>query len=112
MKKILTFILVVYGLVFIIAFIVAKSEDINFIGNEPSVNEKASQESQNSILKENELLLVNNDHGLSKDYKPKKLTIPNIPFASEVDREEKHVAGIIVDPLEEWRIFISEKCLR
>ncbi|MFL0266852.1 M15 family metallopeptidase [Candidatus Clostridium radicumherbarum] len=98
MKKILTFILIICGLVYITGWI---AKDKNSDGNKSAVNDKASQGSPNSILKENELLLVNDDHGLSKNYKPEKLTIPNIPFAAGVDQEEKHVAGNIVDPLEE-----------
>lgn len=47
------------------------------------------------------LTLVNGEYGLDKDYKPKNLNIPNIPFASGVSQEEKHVAGIIVKPLED-----------
>lgn len=48
-----------------------------------------------------ELLLVNEKHGLGKDYEPPNLTIPNIEFAGGVSLEEKHIAGVIAKPLEE-----------
>lgn len=101
MKKLLTFILIICGVVYLTGFIAAKSKDTNLKDKVPAVNDKARQVSPNIINKENKLLLVNSDHGLSKAYKPQNLTKPNIPFAAGVDQEEKHVAGIIVEPLEE-----------
>lgn len=50
---------------------------------------------------EENLLLVNEKHGLNKNYIPEGLDIPNIEFTDESDKEEKHVAGVIVKPLEE-----------
>lgn len=50
---------------------------------------------------EENLLLVNEKHGLNKNYIPDGLDIPNIEFTDESDKEEKHVAGVIVKPLEE-----------
>lgn len=47
-----------------------------------------------------ELLLVNKNNGLSKDYTPKGLDIPNIEFTNESDREERNVAGVVIEPLE------------
>ncbi|WP_160687062.1 M15 family metallopeptidase [Clostridium sp. C2-6-12] len=47
------------------------------------------------------ILLVNEKHGLSDNYVPERLSIPNIPFSNGAENEEKHVAGIIVKPLEE-----------
>lgn len=47
-----------------------------------------------------ELLLVNREHCLSEDYIPKGLKIPNIPFSKTAENEEKHVATLIVNPLE------------
>jgi D-alanyl-D-alanine carboxypeptidase len=47
------------------------------------------------------ILLVNEKHGLSGNYVPEGLSIPNIPFSNGAEDEEKHVAGIIVKPLEE-----------
>lgn len=46
------------------------------------------------------LLLVNRKYGLDENYKPEKLTIPNIKFNSESDDEEKHVSKTIVKSLE------------
>jgi zinc D-Ala-D-Ala carboxypeptidase len=47
------------------------------------------------------ILLVNEKHGLNGNYVPEGLSIPNIPFSNGADDEEKHVAGIIITPLEE-----------
>lgn len=47
------------------------------------------------------ILLVNEKHGLSGNYVPEGLSIPNIPFSNGSDDEEKHVAGTVVKPLEE-----------
>ncbi|MCR1949900.1 MULTISPECIES: M15 family metallopeptidase [unclassified Clostridium] len=47
------------------------------------------------------LILVNKKNGLDKSYIPIGLTIPEIPFSDEVTNEEKQVAGIIKEPLEE-----------
>ncbi|MDS0526288.1 M15 family metallopeptidase [Clostridium sp. SHJSY1] len=63
-----------------------------------SSNDKDRQVSGNV---NSELLLVNEKHGLSKDYEPPNLTIPKIEFADGISFEEKHIAGIIAKPLEE-----------
>ncbi|WMJ82245.1 M15 family metallopeptidase [Clostridium sp. MB40-C1] len=62
--------------------------------------EEKSEQAVNLNVKE-ELLLVNRKHGLSKNYIPKGLSIPNIPFLDKSEHEEKHVAGIVKKPLEE-----------
>ena len=49
----------------------------------------------------NTLVLVNREHGLDKNYIPIDLSIPEIPFTDEAIDEEKHVAGIMKEPLEE-----------
>lgn len=49
----------------------------------------------------NALVLVNREHGLDKDYIPVDLSIPEIPFTDGAIEEEKHVAGIMKEPLEE-----------
>lgn len=48
-----------------------------------------------------ELVLVNKEYGITKNYKPEKLTIPNIKFNSDSLNEEKHVDDKIVKPLED-----------
>ena len=65
------------------------------------LNEEDKAANGNNVNVSTELTLVNAEYGLDKDYEPKKLTIPNISFATGVSREEKHVAGIIVKPLED-----------
>lgn len=49
----------------------------------------------------NTLVLVNREHGLDKNYIPIDLSIPEIQFTDEAIDEEKHVAGIMKEPLEE-----------
>ena len=57
-------------------------------------------EERNSKIN-NILILVNRKNGLDKSYIPMDLTIPEIPFSDEATNEEKQVAGIIKEPLEE-----------
>ncbi len=57
------------------------------------------KESDNNI--NNTLVLVNREHGLYKRYIPIDLSIPEIPFTDGSTYEEKHVAGIMKEPLEE-----------
>lgn len=66
-----------------------------------ALNEKDKLVNLKDTNTRKELALVNIEHGLSKDYKPEGLTIPNIPFATGVSQEEKYVAGIIAKPIEE-----------
>lgn len=49
----------------------------------------------------NILVLVNRKNGLDKNYIPKDLSIPEIPFSYGVTDEEMHVAGVMKEPLEE-----------
>lgn len=65
------------------------------------LNDKNNLEKVNATDGGEKILLVNEKHGLSGDYVPQGLSIPNIPFSNKSDYEEKHVAGIIVKPLEE-----------
>ena len=51
--------------------------------------------------KNDELVLVNREYGLDKNYIPKGLSIPDIPFSEGLIDEEKHVAGVMKKPLEE-----------
>lgn len=66
-----------------------------------ALNEKDKLVNLKDTNTRKELALVNIEHGLSKDYKPEGLTIPNILFATGVSQEEKYVAGIIAKPIEE-----------
>ena len=77
----------------------SNSTDIfNYIDN------KENKDDNNQVKKDNnkniELLLVNENNGLDKNYKPEGLARPNIEFTSEASNEERLVAGIIVEPLE------------
>lgn len=58
------------------------------------------QDRKENYNKNVELLLVNENHGLDKDYKPEGLARPKIEFTSEASKEERLVAGIIVEPIE------------
>lgn len=99
-KKILVFIIIIVGIFYMVDFISIGSKGMstkknifNLKGEEMSVQGKSA-----NIFKE--LILVNREYGLSKYYKPEDLTIPNIEFTDEANNEEKHVAGIMVKPLE------------
>lgn len=54
----------------------------------------------NLFQKEDKLILVNKDNKLTKEYKPRKLDIPDIEFTDEASEEEKHVSKVITKPLE------------
>ena len=97
-KKILIFIIVICGLWYVMATEL-KGINIDEIGL--NLNKKDKLVNLNNTNTRKELTLVNIEHGLSKDYKPEGLTMPNIPFATGVDQEEKYVAGIIANPLKE-----------
>lgn len=58
------------------------------------------EDTKEELEKEVNLILVNENYGLSKDYKPKELVIPDILFTSDISREEKHVDKRIVEDLE------------
>ncbi|MGL6185003.1 MAG: M15 family metallopeptidase [Clostridium chrysemydis] len=52
-------------------------------------------------IKDNELVLVNKENGVDKDYQDDKLVIPNIRFSNSSSNEEKHVSKRIAKSLEE-----------
>ncbi|WP_017210305.1 M15 family metallopeptidase [Clostridium beijerinckii] len=66
-----------------------------------SSNDKDKLVEVNTANGSEKILLVNEKHGLSGNYTPEGLSIPNIPFSNGSDDEEKHVAGTVVKPLEE-----------
>lgn len=65
------------------------------------LNDKDKLVEVNTANGSEKILLVNEKHGLSGNYVPEGLSIPNIPFSNGSDDEEKHVAGTVVKPLEE-----------
>lgn len=99
---------IVCGVWYMVEFKSPKLEGANFNESEISLKEKnnlidkedKSVDGKN-ISKGEELMLVNETNGLDKNYIPKDLSIPNIRFYSGVSNEEKKVAGIIKEPLED-----------
>jgi D-alanyl-D-alanine carboxypeptidase len=81
--------------------IVLNLENSSVIGINTSLADKYKSVKENNINESPEKLLVNRDHGLNENYIPERLSIPDIPFSDRSDDEEKHIAGIIVKPLEE-----------
>ncbi|MDV4149591.1 M15 family metallopeptidase [Clostridium sp. AL.422] len=80
-------------------------EEMYIIFKEIYTNDISTSSNNTNKLGENtnesdELLLVNDNNELEKDYIPDGLTIPNIEFTMDVNNEEKHVASIVKDPLE------------
>lgn len=106
LKRFLLFILVGFGALYLLKSDVLFIKDLIVNESESNLNKGDKGVDGNNINikpdsnSNDNLLLVNKDHGLSKNYKPKNLTIPDIPFTDIVNNEEKHVAGIIVKPLE------------
>lgn len=76
-------------------------ENINIKGIDISLNDKDKLVQEIGSNGDENLLLVNGKYGLDKNYIPEGLCIPNIPFSDISDDEEKHVARVIVKPLEE-----------
>ncbi|WP_315076734.1 M15 family metallopeptidase [uncultured Clostridium sp.] len=97
LKNILVFIIVIGGLFVVNSFLCMESQKTNSKENKFNLNSKDNLINEDN----NKIILVNREYGLNKEYKPENLTIPNIPFVDDVSNEEKHVAGIIVEPLEE-----------
>jgi len=100
-KNILIFIIVICGLWYAMEGKAAELKAINLNKIGLALNEKDKLVNLKNTNTRKELALVNIEHGLNEDYKPEGLTMPNIPFATGVNQEEKYVAGIIAKPLEE-----------
>ena len=100
-KKILIFIIAICTLWYAMEGKASELNGINLNKIGSALNEKDKLANFNNTNTRKELALVNIENGLSKDYKPESLTIPNIPFATGADQEEKYVAGIIAKPLGE-----------
>lgn len=79
---------------------ILKSAHININGFGGILNDNKAAVQAANVNVSPELLLVNGEHCLSEDYTPKGLKIPDIPFSKTAENEEKHVAALIVKPLE------------
>lgn len=99
-KKILGVVMIICVFWYMIDYIDVKLEGINSKESNVDVNDKDKLVQGKNIDVSTGLVLVNRKYGLNKDYRPEALNIPNIPFADGTDNEEKHVAGVIIKPLE------------
>ncbi|HDK7175393.1 TPA: M15 family metallopeptidase [Clostridium botulinum] len=102
-KKSLLFIIIIIicGFCYMLKDTVLELENSSVIGINSSLADKDKLVKKNGVNVIPERLLVNRENGLNKDYIPEGLSIPNISFSDNLEDEEKHVAGIIVKPLEE-----------
>ncbi len=102
-KKSLLFIIIIIicGFCYMLKNTVLNLENSSVIGINASLADEDKLVKENGVNVRAERLLVNRENGLNKDYIPEGLSIPNIPFSDRSDDEEKHVARIIVKPLEE-----------
>ncbi len=101
-KKILWLsILIICGFWYMTGNSVLELKNTNIKGMDISLNDKDKLVQEIGSNGETKLLLVNEKYGLNKNYIPEGLCIPDIPFSDISDDEEKHVAGVIVKPLEE-----------
>lgn len=103
MKRCLKRILMVLIIMVSIFWYIIEYTDImsqKTFGNEADSSINNTIRSEQNVNKNIELLLVNRDNGLNKDYIPEGLSIPNIIFTDEANNEERHVAGIVKKPLE------------
>lgn len=101
-KKILIVIIIIgCGFWYLVKNIVPGLNGTSIKGINIVSNDKDKVVQQAYVSEKKGPLLVNSKYGLTKDYIPEKLTIPNIPFTTEASDEEKHVAKVIVKPLEE-----------
>ncbi|AQM58704.1 M15 family metallopeptidase [Clostridium baratii] len=100
LKKILAFIIIIIGIFYIVGFLETESKGTSTEEKILDLKDgNVKVQGKNTIAKE--LILVNREYGLNRYYKPEELTIPNIEFTDEANNEEKHVAGMIVKPLED-----------
>jgi zinc D-Ala-D-Ala carboxypeptidase len=106
LKRFLIFILVGFGVLYLSKSDILFTKGLIYNENKSNLNKSDKLSNGNNININNDvdlndyLLLVNKDHELSKNYKPKNLIIPDIPFTDLVNNEEKYVAGVIAKPLE------------
>ncbi|MBU5593351.1 M15 family metallopeptidase [Clostridium sp. MSJ-4] len=101
-KKILVFsVIIICVFRYMLGNKVLELGDANVKGLNISLNDKDKLVQATDVKERPELLLVNRKYGLNKNYIPEGLSIPNIPFSNKSEDEEKHVAGIVIKPLEE-----------
>jgi len=99
-KKIIILIIIAVIFYFILNNIIPLNKGTELYDGIVKVN-NSNEYTKEELEKEvNLLILVNKNYGLSKDYKPKELVIPDILFTSDISREEKHVDKRIVEDLE------------
>lgn len=102
LNKILLFIMIICGVWYVIRYKVLEVDSMNVKEIKINSNEESTLVNGNNVIVLNrELILVNKEYGLERDYKPENLNIPKIPFADGISYEEMHVADEIVKPLEE-----------
>ena len=101
--KFLIMIFIVFGVLYLSKSDILLIKDIISNENKIDLNEGDKAVSGNSSNISDTLILVNKDNGLDKNYVPKKISIPNIPFTDIVNNEEKNVSETIINPLE--RLF-------
>lgn len=77
-----------------------KADEINVSSNDTSSKGINSDLKDKTNTENEKLLLVNKTFGLSKNYVPKDLVVPNIPFSEQSVNEEKQVSEVILKPLE------------
>ena len=101
LKRFLIFILVGFGVLYLSKSNISFVKGLIYNENKIDLNKSDELANGNNININNDgdlndyLLLVNKEHELSKNYKPKNLIIPDIPFTDLVNNEEKYVAGVI-----------------
>lgn len=100
-KRILILVIMIYGFVNLMNHLDLGVEGRNLKESILNLQYRDESVQADNINLETELVLVNNNNGLSADYKPENLSIPNILFTDEATKEEKHVAGIVIQPLED-----------
>ncbi|SFB33263.1 M15 family metallopeptidase [Clostridium frigidicarnis] len=101
-KKILIFsVIIICGFWYIIGNTMLGLVDTSIKGININLNDKDKLIQAPKVNVKTELILVNSKHSLDKNYIPEGLSIPNIAFSDKSEDEEKHVAEIIIKPLEE-----------
>ncbi|MBB6623316.1 M15 family metallopeptidase [Clostridium gasigenes] len=101
-KKILVFsVIIICGFWYMLGNTVLELGDTRIKGINISLNDKDKLVQATGVNGREELMLVNRKYGLDKNYIPEGLSIPNISFSDIAEDEEKHVAGIIVESIEE-----------
>ncbi|WP_238885383.1 M15 family metallopeptidase [Clostridium sp. YIM B02551] len=99
-KRFIAFVIIICGFWYMFDHIASKSKGEEVKESVLNFSKENKSETIENNDGDDKLVLVNEEHELNKNFKPKDLTIPNITFVHGTSNEERHVSDIIKEPLE------------